>query len=300
MTPGPALKFTTLGLLTLIWGTTWAAIRLGLEGIPPFTGVSLRFAVAGALLGLYAATLGRERCRVPLRLFVVLGVCTFTVSYAVVYWAQQWVPSGLASVLFATFPFFTALFAHLWLPEERLTRATAVGAVLGFLGVAVIFSEDLRALAGPGVALAAVVFLLSPLASAVANVAVKKWGETVHPVPLNAWAMLLGAALTGVLAIAFERDRELLFDAQSVGALIYLAVAGTALTFSLYFWLLKHMRASRLALIGYTIPVVAVAIGTLVLDEPLTWRLALGAALVIFGVALAGRPVRTSVEPRSS
>ncbi|MBD3856916.1 MAG: EamA family transporter [Acidobacteria bacterium] len=120
--PGPLLKVATLGFLTLVWGTTWAAITISLRGIPPFTGVALRFAIASVLLiGVarvmkipLAATSRRER-----RLRLLHALLSFCVSYGVVFWCEQWVPSGLASVLFATFPLLVAVMAHFALPEER-------------------------------------------------------------------------------------------------------------------------------------------------------------------------------------
>ena len=144
---------STLLLLSLIWGTTWAAIRIGLQGIPPFTGVALRFGIASALLfllgRLYGVRYGTSRTERVL--WIVNGVLSFCVSYGVVYWCEQRIPSGLAAILFATFPLFVALFARLALPQEMSSRRALVGTVLGFLGVAAIFSEDLtRSSAGRG------------------------------------------------------------------------------------------------------------------------------------------------------
>ena len=286
----------SLVLMTAIWGTTWAAIRVGLGGIPPFTGVALRFGIAGVLLwGLaLALRLRGERLRVPWGLLAVHTTCTFCLSYGVVYWSEQWLPSGLSAVLFATFPLFVAVLAHFALPGERLGVGSALGVLVGFLGVAVIFSEDFRRLGGPGVGLAAGVMLLSPLASAVGNVAVKKWGKTVHPVPLNAGAMVTTALVMGAVATFAERGRAVHLGGASIVALLYLALFGSAVAFSLYFWLLQHMSATRLSLIAYAIPVVAVAVGAIFLDEPVTVRVLVGGALVVAGVAWAARPVRRS------
>lgn len=288
--PGGLLTYGALLLLTLIWGHTWAAIRLGLRGIPPLTGVSLRFAIAAAILFVVARAL-----RIPLgrhprerRLWLVNASLSFGVSYGVVYWAEQWVPSGLASILFATFPLFVAVLAHWSLPGEQLTARGAVGACMGFLGVAVIFSEDLSRLGGPRVAVAAAVMLLSPLASAVAQVVIKRWGSGCHPLSLTAVPMGLTAAVMGVLAFGLERSREISLDPVSVGALLYLSICGSAITFTVYFWLLSHLPATRLSLIAYAIPVVAVMVGTVFLDEPLTRRTLSGSALVVAGVAIAG------------
>lgn len=292
--PGPVLVAATLALLILIWGTTWAAIRVGLEGIPPIAGVALRFGIAGVFLLGLAFVRGVPLGRRPMerRLWWINGLLSFCLSYGVVYWAEQWVPTGLAAVLFSTFPLFVALFAHVWLPAERLDGASIIGILLGVGGVAVIFSEDLSALGGREVALASAVFLLSPVASAVANVAVKKWGSGISSLSLTAVPMGMTAAIMGGLALAFEHGRSVRWTGATVGSLLYLALCGSALTFTLYFWLLKHIAATRLSLITYGIPVVAVLVGWLFLDEVLTARTLVGAALILVGVGLVISPRR--------
>ena len=295
--PGPLLKVATLGLLTLVWGTTWAAITISLRGIPPFTGVALRFAIASVILLGYARVMGiplaatsrRER---RLRLFHAL--LSFCVSYGVVFWAEQWVPSGLASVLFATFPLLVAVMAHFALPEERMTVPALIGTGLGFAGIAVIFAEDFELLGGSMVALAAVVMLISPLVSATVSVAVKKWGSGMHPVPFNAVAMVMATGVMGVVAAIVERHRPVVLDPGPVAAILYMAIAGTAITFPLYFWLLEHMEARQVALIGYGTPVVALFLGAFLMGEPMTVRTWLGSAMVVVGVAVASNSRRRS------
>jgi drug/metabolite transporter (DMT)-like permease len=293
--PGPLLKFATLGLLTLVWGTTWAAITISLRGIPPFTGVALRFAIASILLigvarmmGIpLAATSQRDR-----RLRVLHALLSFCISYGIVFWAEQWVPSGLASVLFATFPLMVAVMAHFALPEERMTVPALIGTCLGFAGIAVIFAEDFELLGGSMVALAAVVMLISPLVSATVSVSVKKWGAGMDPVPFNAVAMVMATGVMGVVAAIVERHRPVVLDPAPVAALLYMAIAGTAITFPLYFWLLEHMEARQVALIGYGTPVVALFIGAAFMAEPMTARAWIGSAMVVVGVAVASQTRR--------
>ena len=289
--PSPARLNGAFLLLTLIWGTTWAAIRLGLEGLPPFTGVALRFLVAGTLLLALVPVL-RVRftwSRREVGLWLMNGALAFSVSYAVVYWAEQYIPSGLAAVLFATYPLFVAGLAHLALPEERLTAQATCGVVLGFVGVAVIFSDDLRALGGENVRAVALVFLVSPVVSAIATVAVKRWGAGIHPLSLTAVPMLLTGIVVGSLALAFERHVALVLDFRSLGALLYLAVMGSAVTFTVYYWTLAHAPATRVAMIAYTIPIVAVAVGAFAFGETITGKVLAGGALVLAGVAIVGR-----------
>jgi drug/metabolite transporter (DMT)-like permease len=276
-------------LLILIWGTTWAAIRIGLRGIPPFTGVALRFAISSVVL-LVVAFLARiplGRSRQERRLWIVNTLLTFCGSYGVVYWCEQYVPSGLAAVIFATFPLFVTLFAHLALPAERMKPRASVGILLGFCGAAVIYSEDFSALGGAKVALASGVMLASPLVSALATVAVKRWGKGVHPLSLSAVPMGFASLAMGAVALATERHSPVSFDAASLGALLYLALLGSAVSFSLWYWLLSHAAATRVSLISYLNPMVAVSVGILFLREPITGRILAGSALVVAGVALA-------------
>jgi drug/metabolite transporter (DMT)-like permease len=281
-------------LLTIIWGTTWAAVRIGVEGIPPLTGVALRFLIAGTLLYVIGRARGVVFGRAPHEkfLWVTNGLLSFVASYVIIYWAEQYVPSGLGSVLWATFPLILALLAHRWLPGERLHAAKLGGILLGFAGIAVIYSEDFSTLGGPMVLVGSVVMLLSPAASAVSNVLVKRRGAAVHPLSISAIPMLISAGVTGLMALVFERDRPVVFDATSVGALLYLAVFGSAVTFGLFYWLLARHSATRLSMIAYGSPLIAVVVGTFFLDEPLTPRLAAGALLVLLGVFLAVRARR--------
>lgn len=264
---------------------------MGLQGIPPLTGVALRFSIAGVallvLVPVFKVRLGatpRERL-----VWVTNALFTFCISYSILYWAEQWVPSGLAAVLFATFPLLVAVLAHFLLPGERLTWASGVGVLVGFAGVAVIFSEDFATLLGPKVAFAATVMLLCPLCSAIGSVLVKKWGGGLHPLSTAAVPMLLCGLIMGPTAWIAEADRSVTFDLPSTLALLYLALIGSALPFTLYFWLLKGLPATRMSLINYAVPVVAVIVGHFALDEPVTLRVLVGTALVIAGTAVAVR-----------
>jgi drug/metabolite transporter (DMT)-like permease len=278
-------------LLVLIWGTTWAAIRVGLQGVAPFTGVAVRFAIAGALLLGLARGLGVPlgRARHEKALWLANGLLSFCLSYAIVYWSEQYIPSGLAAVLWATYPLLVAALAHLLLAGERLTAVAVAGLALGFLGVAVIFSDDLSLLGGPAVRHASLVMLASPFVSALATVVIKRWGSGVHPLSLSAVPMLIASLVMGSVAFLFERHRSLVLDARSVGALLYLAILGSAVTFTVYYWLLARMAVTRLALTSYLIPIVAVAVGAAVFDEPLRPRVLAGAALILAGVVTVGR-----------
>jgi len=277
-----------LTAMTVVWGSTWAAIRIGLQDIPPFAGVSMRFAVAAVVLFVLARVMGigLGKSRREVVLWWVNGLMVFVATYGIVYWAEQRVPSGLTAVLFATFPLFVALLAQLVLPAERFTLRSGLGIVLGFVGVAVIFSEDLSAIAAPGAPSAAAVLLLGSFSAAAANVAVKRWGQGIHPISLTAVPMAISAVVMGAISLGVERGRPLALTPLAVGTVVYLAVFGSAFTFYCYYWLMERMPATRVALTNYVSPVVAVLIGSVLLDESLTVRVVAGALLVVAGVGI--------------
>ena len=286
--PGRAALLSAFAVMCLVWGTTWKVIQIGLEGIPPFTGVSLRFAISALVLLVLSAALGVKlgRTRRERALWWINGLLSFTISYGVVYWAEQWVPSGLAAVLFATYPLFVAVLGRVLLPSERVSRRELAAILVSFGGVVVIFLDDFTALGGSQVSRAAAVMLISPMAAAAGSLMVKRWGAGVHPFSLTAVPMAITAGITGAIALATERTRDFHWNSVSIGALLYLALLGSVVTFTLYYWLLAYLPVKRLALVVYIIPVIAVLIG-ITQGEPLTGQILAGSAIVLAGVGLA-------------
>lgn len=293
--PSRGLILATAALLVLIWGTTWGAVVFSLEGFPPFSGIAIRFALASALLAMVA---WRRKARVWPRtrsevgIVLTQGVLAYGVSYGLVYWAEQVVPSGLVALLFATMPLWVVVFAFLVLPEERLGLAGVAGIVLGFGGVATIFSDDLGTFGGAEGLVPALLVLFAPVSAAVVQVVVKRWGKHLSAFSLTVVPLGLSAVIMAVLALLFEGHRPIDPAPVPVLALLYLAVCGTAITFGLYYWLLQHLSATHLSLITYLTPVVAVTVGAILFDEPLTLRMIAGAALVMGGVGLVVLPRR--------
>ena len=137
---------TGFTVICLLWGSSWAAVKIGLETIPPLLALGFRFTIASIILGIIAAW---NRFAIPRTkkfwVLVFLMVTTsFTIPFVLIYWAQLQVDSGLASVLFATYPFWVALVSHFLLPQERITPLRIIGIVIGFLGIVLIFHGDSR------------------------------------------------------------------------------------------------------------------------------------------------------------
>lgn len=277
-----------VAVLCFIWGSTWLAIKLGLGDLPPLLAAGVRFVIAAAILAGLAVVrrVPFPRSRDAHLLLLGVGLSSFGLSYGIVYWAEQFIPSGLTAVLFATLPFFTLLLAHAALPAERMTIRRVVGVMIGFLGVLFVFRGDLT-VEHPRGPMAAAVLLLGPLASAAANVGVKRWGMDLHPYQLSILPMVYGAlALLGT-SLALEDVSAAAWTPVAIGSVIYLAIFGSAFAFVGYYTLLRQVPVTTLNLISYVFPIVAVVLGYIVLRETLDRLMLAGAALVLAGIAIA-------------
>lgn len=279
-----------IALLCLIWGSTWIVIKFGLADLPPFTSAGVRFALAALVMTVASALLGGREggVRPPRWLSLALGVLSFGVSYAVVYWSETRLPSGLVSVLWSVFPILMAVSGHWFLPGESLRAGQWLGFVIGFAGVGLLFFTDLKHF-GAGAIPAALILLLSPLAATVGTTLVKRHGAGVSSLALNRDAMWIGASLLCIAAFTTERDVPLHWTGPAIFGVVYLAIVGTAVAFGLYFWLLRHRPANHLSLISYVTPAIALLLGALLGETPITRYTLAGSFLILVGVALAVR-----------
>jgi drug/metabolite transporter (DMT)-like permease len=274
-------------LLCIIWGSTWLVIKVGYGGLGPFNVAAVRFFTAGAVLAAIVPMIGQRwpRGRTEWGLILLLGIVLFAGDYGLIYWAEQYIDSGLTAILFATLPLITIACAHLYVPGDRITPRKLAGTVLAFLGVAALFGDHVRIDASKMWPMLAVVG--AAVCAAVPAVASKRHGGALHPAAINAPAMLIGAvALTGVSLAAGERF-ALPRDAATWGAVLYLALAGSVVTFLVYFSLLKTWSVTSLSFISVFTPAVALLLGFVFLDERPTFWTAIGAALILAGVTLA-------------
>ena len=288
--PGPLTVAIAVSILCAIWGSTWFVIQAGLRDLPVLSSAAARFTLAAVVFTLLAPRLHRREGgeRPPRWLALGMGTLNFGISYGIVYTAETVIPSGLTSVLWAVFPMMTAALAHVWLPGERLRGRQWLGFGVGLGGVAVLFATDLRSI-GPEAVAAGALLLLSPLSSAAGQVLVKRHGRRVSASLLNRDGMIVGAAALWLVALPLERQSTAVLSAQALAGLGYLAIVGTVVSFGIYYWLLRYVAASRLSLIAYVTPALALWLGWAAGDEPLAGSTIGGSALILVGIALALR-----------
>lgn len=269
----------------LIWGSTFLAIRIGNQALPPEWAATLRLSLAAPLLAL-VVVIRRDRWpRGPaLEAAVLFGVFNFGANLALLYWGERVVPSGIAAVLYATVPLSTALIAAL-LRVERLRARKLLAASVAIGGVATIFAGEMR-FDVPLDGLLAV--LLAATAASLSSVFLKRAPQP-SVFSTNAVGAAAGALICLAASIVLGEDRTLPSTVAAWWPVIYLTLAGSLGAYVLYTWLVGHWSVTNASYVGVVVPVIAVALGAVVLQETRAPETYLGAAIVIAAVVVALR-----------
>jgi drug/metabolite transporter (DMT)-like permease len=281
-------------LLVVVWSSTWVSIKIGLEDAPALLGAGVRFALAGVLLLAFSAARRRPLGTDPL-LAAVMGAFPFALTYGLVYWGEQYIPSGLAAVLFGVLPLYVALLGAPLLPDQPLRARVIVGVLIAIGGLSLAFAESLD-LGHEDLALAgAAALAVAPIGAAVGNISIKLRAGELDAVVLNGWAMLAGGVLLLIASAVGESWGEFAWTGESVGSIVYLAVIGSAVPFVGLTILLRHISAQAMSFLAMLLPFGALIFGAVLYDEGITTRALGGAALVAAGLLVAQAPRREPV-----
>ena len=289
-------------IVCIVWGSTYLAIRIGVAHVPPFLFGGVRFLLAGALLGAVALWRGERLPRTPrvLGALVVLGGLFFLGGNGGVVWAEQFVPSGLASIYVVTVALWTAGFDAL-IPggKTTITGRVVFGLVLGLLGsmllVGVTPAELIHAdLRGP------IALTLGSASWALATVYAKRLGLKVPLTLSSAIQMLAGGALMLTAGLASGEKVPAAIAGEALAAFGYLVVFGSILTFTAYNYLLRHASPTVVGTAAYVNPVVAVLLGWLILSEPITARTLVAMAMLLTAVVLIQLGTRPAAKTQAA
>ncbi|WP_255169454.1 DMT family transporter [Natrononativus amylolyticus] len=274
--------------LALAWGTSFAAIEVGLATLPPILFAAFRFDVAAALFVAAVVALGlewRPRTRSDLALIAVGGGLVIGAHFALLFVGQSYVSSGVAAIILSLTPIVTPPLALALLPRERIRAPAAVGLLLGLAGVVVI-ATDGGALGGQAIGVA--LLFASAVVFALGAVLTARVSGTLPLISLQAWSMAIGAALLHGLSAVHpaESIAAVEWTTAALVALAYLAVVATGGGFLAYFVLLERIGATEISMVNYAVPVVAAVFGWAVLGESLTLATIVGFALIVLGFGL--------------
>ncbi len=270
----------------LIWGTTYLGIRIALETIPPFFMMASRWIVAGSLI--IAVLKARGERLPPMRSWgelAVLGLLLLGFGNGGVVWAEQTVSSGLTAVLVSVSPFWMVGVEALMPDGERLTVRRVIGLFVGLAGIVVLVWPEIQIGGRPFVG-GLVSTQIACCGWAVGSAYARRHHRDENVLATSAFAMLFGGLMLLGASMVRHEWSVVAFNPRTGGALAYLTFAGAIGGFSAYAYALKHLPVATVSLYAYVNPVIAVILGTLVLKEPFSPRMALAAGVVLAGMAL--------------
>ncbi len=278
------------GAIYILWGTTYMGIVLALRGIPPALMSGARFILAGLIL-LVVGRLGGAPLRPPAGSFPILwgiGVLLLIGNWAVV-WSEQYIPSGVAALVWATSPLCIAALGRALSAGDRLGRRGAAGLALGLAGVGLLVWPKISR-GDPGDLRGEIVLVLGMVVWSFASVWVKRASIALSPVVAAGWQMLAGGVVFFLVALVLGDPARFRWEPGSLLAFAYLTITGSCLGYGSYIWLLHHVSAPRVATFAYVNPVVAVFLGWAFLGESLGLFVILGTLVIIPAVILAVTP----------
>jgi len=272
----------------VIWGSTFLAIRTAVLLVPPWLCAGIRFFTAGVVLFAYTQVRGEQRPTLrEWRSLAILGVLMFSVTYGALFWGEQFVPSGITSVLEATLPLFTVLLEVFVLRQQKFRWRVLVAVAVGFCGVALMMFKKGHSSFG---VVPCLVILGGSLSWSLGAVLTRSLPlPKSRTVTAGAQMMLGGGSLLLLSLLSGELHPFPAIPARAAFALVYLITAGSLIGFTAFVWLLGRMPASRVSSHAYVNPVVAIALGYFLAAEEITLRTLLGAGLVLGSVVLTMR-----------
>ena len=283
--------------MVLIWGTTWIGIAMQVGPVPALVSVFYRFALSTVIFFVALAALGR--LRIPSRrdapFIFAQALCLYCFNFLCMYVAARWIPSGLESVIFSLASVFNAINSRIFY-GERIAPRTLIAGAIGVVGVALMFAHDLLIAFNLATLQGAALATLGAVIFSLGNMASRRNNKAGVPTEItNAWGMAMGAGVLLALILGSETPFVAPPDARYVGALVYLAVFGTVIGYTLYLMLVARLGAAKAAYSAVLFPLVALVVSTIF--EGYRWSpLALmGLALTLIGnVVMFWPPKRTS------
>ena len=287
----PSLAYLAFATVCVIWGTTYLAITIALDSVPVLLLAGLRWMFAGVVMSALMLATGRGLPRPALwGPLLLLGFLMNVVGNGFVVYAQQYVASGLTAVLIATTPFWSALVERLLPNGERFSKRALTGLACGFTGIVIlVWPEMTHGGAGGRAFIGGVIAIQLACVGWVVGTSYARRHE-LGDNPFRSTALQMVFSGTMLLAAAtWNGDwAHLTFTPRTIAAMLYLSIAGSLVAYSAYIYAIQHLPLSLVSLYAYINPIIAVTLGTLLLSEPFSTRIAISAALVLLGTWIVG------------
>jgi len=281
------MKYWTMFVaLGLIWGSSFLLIKVAVDDFGPLPLVSVRITLAALVMAAYLRASRRRwpTSRGELAALLFVGVANTALPFGLITWGEQTIDSGLATVLDATVPLFTLVFAHFALADEHVDVYKVIGLGIGFGGVALLAGRDADStspnpLSGQAAVLVASAFY------ALSSVVIRRYLRRVDPYVIAGGSLMIGAvAILSATLLTAPLPTISEISGQAALAVIVLALLNTVVAYFLFYGLLDAWGSIRTSLVTYLLPPVGLTLGALLLDEPVDWKIVAGTLLILSAI----------------
>jgi drug/metabolite transporter (DMT)-like permease len=278
------------GLVYLFWGSTYLAIDIAVQSIPPALMCAIRFSIAGTVMLAVCAALGRPiwYSAKQIALASVVGILLLMGGNLTLSWAELAVPSGLAALIVAITPLWFLVLDSLLLGHHRISWRGKAGLALGIVGLFVLFWPELhsRSALGRREFLSSLSLLGGSFSWALGSVLSKRWQSGMDGFSSTAWQVTAAGVGSFLFAFAVGDFSHVVWTVRGISAVMYLVVCGSWIGYTAYIWLLEHVPTSKVSTYAYVNPVVAVFLGWLILHERVDRFIVMGSVIVVLSVIL--------------
>ena len=272
-------------LLGCIWGSNFLFIRIGVRDIKPMTFTSLRLFIATLVFYMVLKLTGKD-LRIPkelIPLLILTGIVDAAIPHFLIAWGEQYVESGVTSLILATSPFFTLIIAHFLLQDEKITMLKLFGIGIGFFGVFVLFYNHLT-YSSKNLLVGEILILIASIFYALGTILIRKLSERMDFLKATFYFLLFGFVFSFPFVFILENPAASRLTISACLSVLYVGIVGSVLGYSIFFYLIDKTGATKSSQIGYITPIFATFLGVVFLKESFTINLLIGALLILFGV----------------
>ncbi len=291
--------YFALAITSIVWGTTWVASKMGISHMPAFELASIRQFLGGSLYVGFFLIKG-EKLPTKKQFLWLLGmsILMFVSSNGIATYGLQFITSGLAALIAALYPSSVVLIERYYYKAIEITPKTLIGLSLGLLGIGFIFYKDSLTIHGSHYILGVVLSFLAMITWSIGSIIISRTKVKINAYNSIGWQMLISAFIMAFITI-LSGDYVPLnqIPAISWGVIFYMVIGGSVFAFISFIYSMKHLKSSIASLYAYINPIVAIWVGSLLLNEHITWNNIVGSLCTLVGVYLVNKSLKDQKDP---
>lgn len=290
--------YLALCITSIVWGTTWVAMKFGVTGMPALQLAAIRQVIGGVLFISFFMLVRKQPLpnKKQLSQLFFLSIFTFVFANGFSTWSLQYIPSGLGALIGALYPLCVVLIEYFFYNNKNINLAAVIGILLGIVGIGVVFYESAFGTKTEGYFIGLLLAGIATISWSYSTISISKQKVNINPYFGLGWQMLFGSCLMFIISYGSGSYIQIsAIPTTSWAAIAYLTFAGSIIAFVAFIYSMKHLPVALASIYAYINPIIAISIGTFLLNEHITLRLIIGTIITLIGVYLVNKAMKRQV-----